>query len=66
MPATSIPFTCGVKFRVTLDGENVRVALTRLLLEVQEKLLAEKTDDTRGLEMLIQVIFPFFLPYLFF
>nr|XP_049704771.1 proteasome activator complex subunit 4B isoform X2 [Helicoverpa armigera] len=55
VPATSIPFTCGVRYQVTLDGENVRVALTRLLLEVQAKLLAEKTDDTRGLEMLIQV-----------
>ncbi|KAJ8723976.1 hypothetical protein PYW07_007956 [Mythimna separata] len=55
VPATSIPFTCGVRFRVTLDGENVRVALTRLLLDVQAKLLDEKTDDTRGLEMLIQV-----------
>ena len=62
MPATSIPFSCGVRFRVNLDGENVRVALTKLLLKVQEKLLDEKTDDTRGLEMLIQVIvlFPVF------
>uniref|UniRef100_A0A2A4JML8 Proteasome activator complex subunit 4 C-terminal domain-containing protein n=1 Tax=Heliothis virescens TaxID=7102 RepID=A0A2A4JML8_HELVI len=55
VPATSIPFTCGVRYQVKLDGENVRVALTRLLLDVQAKLLDEKTDDTRGLEMLIQV-----------
>ncbi|KAF9405402.1 hypothetical protein HW555_013842 [Spodoptera exigua] len=55
VPATSIPFTSGVRYQVTLGGENVRVALTRLLLKVQAKLLAEKTDDTKGLEMLIQV-----------
>ncbi|XP_035449064.2 proteasome activator complex subunit 4B isoform X2 [Spodoptera frugiperda] len=55
VPATNIPFTSGVRYQVLLHGENVRVALTRLLLKVQAKLLAEKTDDTKGLEMLIQV-----------
>lgn len=55
VPPTNIPFTTGVKYSITLDGENVRVALSRLLLEVQTRLLADKTDDTRGLEMLIQV-----------
>ncbi|XP_063387134.1 proteasome activator complex subunit 4B-like isoform X1 [Cydia fagiglandana] len=55
VPATSLPFTNGVKHTVTLDGENLRVALTRLLLEVQARMLDDKTDDTRGLEMLIQV-----------
>lgn len=59
MPATDIPFTSGVRYQVLLHGENVRVALTRLLLKVQAKLLAEKTDDTKGLEMLIQVIVQF-------
>ncbi|XP_075982496.1 proteasome activator complex subunit 4-like isoform X2 [Anticarsia gemmatalis] len=55
VPATSIPFTSGVKYEVKLDGENVRAAVTRLLLDVQARLLADKSDDTRGLEMLIQV-----------
>ncbi|CAH2094496.1 unnamed protein product [Euphydryas editha] len=54
VPAKSMPFINGVPYAVTLDGENMRVALTRLLLEVQAKMLAEKTDDTRGLEMLLQ------------
>lgn len=55
VPPTAFPLTTGVSHRVTLDGENVRAALTRLLLDVQERLLQERTDDTRGLEMLIQV-----------
>ncbi|CAH0594191.1 unnamed protein product [Chrysodeixis includens] len=55
VPATSLPFTSGVNHKVTFRGENVRVALTRLLLQVQSRLLDDKTDDTRGLEMLIQV-----------
>lgn len=50
-----MPYTTGIKYSVTLDGENLRVAMTRTLLAVQKKLLDEKTDDTRGLEMLIQV-----------
>lgn len=56
VPAMSMPFTNGVPYTVTLDGENMRVALTRLLLEVQKRMLADKSDDTRGLEMLIQVL----------
>lgn len=55
MPATSIPFTNGVRHKITLDGENMRVALTKLLLEVQARMLADKSDDTRGFEMLLQV-----------
>ncbi|CAH0756348.1 unnamed protein product [Diatraea saccharalis] len=55
VPATSLPFTNGVKYQVTLDGENMRTALTRLLLLVQERMLTDKADDTRGFEMLIQV-----------
>lgn len=55
VPPTSFPLTTGVHHRVTLEGENVRAAITRLLLRVQERLLQERTDDTRGLEMLIQV-----------
>lgn len=50
-----MPFVNGVPYAVTLDGENMRVALTRLLLEVQAKMLAERTDDIRGFEMLLQV-----------
>ncbi|XP_050354061.1 proteasome activator complex subunit 4-like isoform X2 [Nymphalis io] len=53
VPATSMPFVTAVPYTVTLDGENMRVALTRLLLEVQAKMLADKTDDTRGLDMLL-------------
>ncbi|KAL0869183.1 hypothetical protein ABMA27_007467 [Loxostege sticticalis] len=55
VPATSIPFTNGVRHKITLDGENMRVALTKLLLEVQARMLADKSDDTRGFEMLLQV-----------
>lgn len=55
VPATSIPFTSGVSHRVTLEGENMRAALTGLLVEVQARMLADRGDDTRGLEMLIQV-----------
>ncbi|XP_047537196.1 proteasome activator complex subunit 4-like [Vanessa atalanta] len=54
VPPTSMPFANAVPYTVTLDGENMRVALTRLLLEVQAKMLSDKTDDTRGLEMLLQ------------
>ena len=56
----SMPFTSGVPHTVTLDGENMRVALTRLLLEVQKRMLTDRSDDTRGLEMLIQVGVVFF------
>ncbi|XP_028036645.1 proteasome activator complex subunit 4-like isoform X2 [Bombyx mandarina] len=55
VPSTSIPYTNGVKFSITLDGENVRVAVTRLLVRVQERMLADKSDDTRGLELLTKV-----------
>ncbi|CAB3245980.1 unnamed protein product [Arctia plantaginis] len=55
VPPTSIPFTSGVRHEVHLDGENVRVALTKLLLDVQARFLADKSDDTRGLETLITV-----------
>ncbi|XP_073950503.1 proteasome activator complex subunit 4-like isoform X2 [Choristoneura fumiferana] len=55
VPATNLPFTNGVRHTVTLDGRNLRVALTELLLQVQARMLADKSDDTRGLEMLIQV-----------
>lgn len=55
MPPTSIPFTTGVRYEVRLDGENLRSALTKLLLDVQARLLADKSDDTRGLETLISV-----------
>nr|XP_026489617.1 proteasome activator complex subunit 4B-like [Vanessa tameamea] len=54
VPPTSMPFANAVPYTVTLDGENMRVALTRLLFEVQAKMLGDKTDDTRGLEMLLQ------------
>ncbi|CAH0400452.1 unnamed protein product [Chilo suppressalis] len=55
VPATSLPFTNGVRYQVKLEGENIRAALTRLLLAVQARMLADKADDTRGFEMLIQV-----------
>ncbi|CAK1553892.1 unnamed protein product [Leptosia nina] len=55
VPATNVPFTNGVKHTVLLNGENVRVAMTRLLLQIQSRMLADKTDDTRGLELLIQL-----------
>ncbi|CAH4031865.1 unnamed protein product [Pieris brassicae] len=55
VPATNIPFTNGVKHQVFLDGENMRVAMTRLLLKVQAKMLTEKTEDPRGLDILLQV-----------
>lgn len=55
VPATSFPLSTGVRRTVTLEGENVRVALTRLLRRIQERLLCERSDDTRGLEMLVQV-----------
>ncbi|XP_060805036.1 proteasome activator complex subunit 4B isoform X2 [Amyelois transitella] len=55
VPATSMPLTNGIKHVVTLDGVNVRVSLTKLMLEVQSRMLADKSDDTRGFEMLIQV-----------
>ncbi|VVD00858.1 unnamed protein product, partial [Leptidea sinapis] len=55
VPALKMPLTTGVRHEVTLHGANMRVALTALLTKVQAKMLAEKTDDTRGLEMLIQV-----------
>ncbi|KAG6452438.1 hypothetical protein O3G_MSEX007632 [Manduca sexta] len=55
VPATSLPYTNGVKFKVTLDGMNLRKFLIDLLVEVQARMLADKSDDTRGLEMLIQV-----------
>ncbi|CAG9565396.1 unnamed protein product [Danaus chrysippus] len=55
VPPTNMPYTTGIKYSVTLDGENMRVAMTKILLDVQKKMLDEKTDDTRGLEMLIQV-----------
>ncbi|XP_039757771.1 proteasome activator complex subunit 4A-like isoform X2 [Pararge aegeria] len=55
VPATCLPFINAVPHEVTLDGENMRVALTRLLVDVQRRLLDDKTDDTRGLETLIHV-----------
>ncbi|XP_034834096.1 proteasome activator complex subunit 4-like isoform X1 [Maniola hyperantus] len=55
VPATCLPLATAVPYQVTLDGENMRVALTRLLVDVQTRMLADKTDDTRGLDMLIQV-----------
>lgn len=57
VPATSIPFNTGVKYTVTLDGENVRAALTRLLMDVQARMLADKSDDTKCFEALIKVKF---------
>ncbi|XP_031770190.1 proteasome activator complex subunit 4B-like isoform X2 [Galleria mellonella] len=55
VPATSMPFTNGIKHTVTLDGDNMRVALIDRLLEVQTRMLADKSDDTRSFEMLIQI-----------
>jgi hypothetical protein len=55
VPATDIPLTNGVNYQITLDGENMRVALTQLLIEIQTFMLENKSDDTRGFEMLIQV-----------
>ncbi|KAJ2953222.1 hypothetical protein O0L34_g801 [Tuta absoluta] len=55
VPATNAPFCSGVPHEIKLEGENVRVALTRLLLDVQARLLQERSDDARGLEMLVQV-----------
>ncbi|KAM3962486.1 LOW QUALITY PROTEIN: proteasome activator complex subunit 4 [Aphomia sociella] len=55
VPATSMPFTNGVKHSVTLDGENLREALINQLLDVQAHMLAVKSDDTRSFEMLIQI-----------
>ncbi|XP_059053279.1 proteasome activator complex subunit 4-like [Achroia grisella] len=55
VPATSMPFTNGIKHSVTLDGENMRVALINRMLDVQARMLAEKSDDTRSFEMLIQI-----------
>ncbi|XP_045502357.1 proteasome activator complex subunit 4-like [Colias croceus] len=55
VPATNMPYSNGVKFSVTLDGMNLRATLTRLLVDVQARMLTGKTDDTRGLEMLLQV-----------
>ncbi|XP_052744002.1 proteasome activator complex subunit 4A isoform X2 [Bicyclus anynana] len=55
VPATNLPFVTGVPHEVTLNGHNTRRVLTNLLLDVQKRLLADKTDDTRGLETLIQV-----------
>ncbi|CAH2045535.1 unnamed protein product, partial [Iphiclides podalirius] len=55
VPATSLPFTTGVKHAVTLGGRNVRAEITKLLLAVQARMLAANTDETRGLEMLTQL-----------
>lgn len=55
VPPTRVTFTSGIHHEVRLDGENVREVMTKLLLDVQARLLADKTDDTRGLEMLIQL-----------
>lgn len=55
VPATNIPFANGIKYQCFLDGENMRVAITRLLLKVQARMLTEKTEDPRGLDLLLQV-----------
>ncbi|KAG7298031.1 hypothetical protein JYU34_018792 [Plutella xylostella] len=56
VPATTFPLASGVRHRLTLEGDSVRVSLARLLLRVQDRMLdAAKADDTKGLEMLIQV-----------
>ncbi|CAG4953561.1 unnamed protein product [Parnassius apollo] len=55
VPATSLPYTNGVRHVVTLEGENMRSALTRLLLEIQARMLTDNTDETRGLEILTQL-----------
>lgn len=41
---------------VTIDGENVRCALVRLMTAVQARMLADKSDDTKCFEALIQVL----------
>ncbi|XP_041968894.1 proteasome activator complex subunit 4-like isoform X2 [Aricia agestis] len=53
VPATTFPLARGTPYSITLDGENMRVALTELLLKVQDRMLQDKTDDTKGLELLI-------------
>ncbi|XP_068618966.1 proteasome activator complex subunit 4-like isoform X2 [Battus philenor] len=55
VPATSLPFTNGVQLSVTLNGQNMRAALTNLLVDVQATMLVANTDETRGLEMLTQL-----------
>ncbi|XP_048486309.1 proteasome activator complex subunit 4 isoform X4 [Plutella xylostella] len=56
VPATTFPLASGVRHHLTLEGDSVRVSLARLLLRVQDRMLdAAKADDTKGLEMLIQV-----------
>ncbi|XP_053613915.1 proteasome activator complex subunit 4B-like isoform X2 [Plodia interpunctella] len=55
VPATNMPFTNGIKHEVRVCDANVRVTLTALMLAVQARMLADKSDDTRGFEMLIQV-----------
>lgn len=56
VPATTLPFSTGVKHVVTVDGENVRCALVRLMTAVQARMLADKSDDTKCFEALIQVL----------
>ncbi|XP_072929954.1 proteasome activator complex subunit 4-like isoform X2 [Epargyreus clarus] len=55
VPPLHMPFVCGARHAVTLDGENIRVVMTKLMMQVQERMIADKTDDTKGLELLIQV-----------
>ncbi|XP_013170818.1 PREDICTED: proteasome activator complex subunit 4-like isoform X2 [Papilio xuthus] len=55
VPPTSLPFTNGVPHSITVEGQNMRAAMAALLLDVQAKMLAADTDETRGLEMLTQL-----------
>lgn len=55
VPATTLPFVTGVKHVVTIDGENVRNTLVSLMTAVQARMLADKSDDTKCFEALIQV-----------
>ncbi|KAL4715968.1 hypothetical protein ACJJTC_013268 [Scirpophaga incertulas] len=55
IPATKIRLANGVKHTVTLNGENMRVALANFLEKLQAHMLANASDDTRSFEILIQL-----------